>query len=306
MSPRQGSEPSMVEESPRAEREAATAEPLTVGSAQNPFYGAFDLLFAQLLAHEEVLAHAERALASVEQAPVVVPEAELEPRSGRFPGFVADICTLEEKRYVRLLPTFRIPERSEAARRNAIARLRRRWCNLVVAESFESFRVFAVAVETELIRAVAPSDLNKCEHSLRSQKEVAARPPRDDVKTTLQRIRKTAPSLIACERINARRHNLQEWVAVVAAARHAIAHGDGGIVSPRKLEHVNQALLEKTFPGTHISGVGYMIELVPDAARDVIDGLREYGLAVYKAASEAVGAEARIIGPDGIITEWRR
>jgi hypothetical protein len=129
---------------------------------------------------------------------------------------------------------------------------------------------------------------------------------RDDVRTALKRVRNAAPSLAKCERENARGLNLQTWIVVVIAGRNAITHGEGGMVANQRLKHIDRALLETTFPGTHVPGRGYLIELTPDAARDVIEHLREYGLAIYKAASAAAGAEAHILGPDGIITEWRR
>jgi hypothetical protein len=126
------------------------------------------------------------------------------------------------------------------------------------------------------------------------------------MKTRLKAVRKAAPSLVLCEKENARALNLQAWIAVVRVARNAIVHGDGGFVSPKQLRRVDRMLLEKTFPGTHVSGRGYVIELTPDTARDVIERLREYGLAIYNAASAAVGVEARMLGPDQIITKWRR
>jgi hypothetical protein len=37
-----------------------------------------------------------------------------------------------------------------------------------------------------------------------------------------------------------------------------------------------------------------------------IRAFREYGVAIYKAVSEAHGFQATILGPNGAVTTWRR
>jgi hypothetical protein len=307
----------VAERRARAGRSSGTAQRHNPNSlianenpAQNPFYEPFDLLFAQLLAHEEVLGLAQRALADIGRVPTPAAEAQQGSGPDRFPGFVADIRTLQEKRYVRLLPTYRVPERTDEAHELAARNLLRRCCNWIVQDSYESFRAFVCSIDRELSRVGASSPSERIP-ALRTFLAVGktvlrARPARDDIRTRLKAVRKAAPSLVLCEKENARALNLQAWIAVVRVARNAIVHGDGGFVSPKQLRRVDRMLLEKTFPGTHVSGRGYVIELTPDTARDVIERLREYGLAIYSAASATVGAEAHMLGPDRIITKWRR
>jgi hypothetical protein len=274
---------------------------------ENPYYPAFDLLLAQLLAHEEVLALAESVLATGTPHPTIPTKALGDSGDRRFPGFVADICESQEGRYVRLLPTFRVSDASSDVR----PRVLRRCCNWIVRDSYESFQEYAIAIDVRLSEAAPAggSRLPATPCRLRWGRKGCTCPTsgrRDDLKAALTRIRKAAPALGVCEIRNAREVNLQIWLAVFAGVRNAIAHSSGGIVVPEKLRRLDMVVLDQHFPGTHISEMGYAIEMTPDAARDVIERLREYGLAVYMVASAATGCKAHLLGPDGALTEWRR
>lgn len=121
----------------------------------------------------------------------------------------------------------------------------------------------------------------------------------------LKRVRGAAPALAACEKENARKIPLQQWIRVAAQVRHAVAHNEGvlGIVD---YEKYRSSGLEKHFLGELEDDTGYVLKPTSETTTRAIRTFREYGVAIYRSISEARGFPATLVGPDGEIITWRR
>jgi len=256
----------------------------TVKKRPNPFYPAFDLLLAKLLAAEQALCVSEALFENTLESPdewlAQIPEGEL-------PGMLADICDLDIPGYVKNIPSFRWPDREKEYLLRAVRDLRSQSCLWSIARAFEHFREFVESIAKEL-----PSDTEEEGKRMRFD-------------STMKRIRNAAPDLAGCERENARRIPLRQWIRVAARVRHAVAHNEG-ILSPEVYERYRSSGLEKHFPGELETDTGYVLRPTLQTSAKTIRTFREYGVAIYKAVSEAHGFRATLLGPNGELTTWRR
>jgi len=258
--------------------------PETQRRRPNPFYPAFDLLLAKLLAAEQALrvseALFENALQSPDEWLAQIPEGEL-------PGMLADICDLGIPGYVKNIPSFRWPDREKDYLLRAVRDFRSQSCLWSIARGFEHFREFVESIVEDL-----PSDTEEEGERMRFD-------------STMKRIRDAAPDLAGCESENARRIPLRQWIRLAARVRHGVAHNEG-ILSPMVYERYRSSGLEKHFPGELEADTGYVLKPTLQTAAKTIRTFGEYGLAIYKAISEAHGFPATLLGPNGSLTTWRR
>jgi len=275
--------------------------PETQKRRPNPFYPAFDLLLAKLLAAEQALRVSEtlfeNALESPDEWLSQIPEGEL-------PGMLADICDLGIPGYVKNIPSFRWPDREKDYLLRAVSDFRTQSCLWCIARAFEDFREFAGAVERSITHdgAPCPSHLDTWVARLLPKRK---KEPDRRFSAVLKRIRDSAPSLVTCERGNARKIQLQQWICMAAAVRHAVAHSEG-ILKQTDYKTYGSSGLEEHFPGELEEGTGYVLKPTLDSTAKTIRTFREYGVAIYKTVSEAQGFSPVLVGPDGEITTWRR
>ena len=271
------------------ESESRSAE--QTGPRKNPYYPAFDLLLAKLVAAEEALRVAEAALADENFA-----SAEwttyAEDRSFSS-GWLADICDDRMPGFVKHVPSLRHTDVSKDSLLRAARDFRTSSYLWVIARSFEAFREFVEAVAQGLPNQEEPL--------------VSRRPKRDEseVNAELKRIRKAAPLLKKCETRNSRGINLTQWISVVAAVRNAVAHNEG-ILRNSEFKKYRSSNLENEFPGSHEDEVGYVLVPTHDVALKTIERLREYALVIYKAVSEAADLPVLIYDHEKGITTWGR
>jgi len=277
------------------------SSPETQKKRPNPFYPAFDLLLAKLLAAEQSLRVSEAAFERVAELPgegmAQAPEEEL-------PGMMADICNSSIPGYVRYIPSFRWPEREEDYLLRAVRDFRTQSCLWSIARAFEHFREFVEAVVEILPK---PETACPCQLQALVTRLVPRRREQADrtFNGMLKRIRGAAPALVACEKTNARSIPLRQWIQVAAQVRHAVAHNEG-ILAPETYERYRSSGLEKHFPGELEADVGYVLKPIAETTTKAIRTFREYGVAIYKTVSEAHGFQATLLGPKGELTTWRR
>jgi len=263
----------------------------------NPFYPAFDLLLAKLLAVDQALNVSEAAL-----RPATESSDEWQKRIPQEPirYMLADICDDREPGYVKLIPSVRVPDKeTELLLRTARDFMTQSYL-WGITRSSEAFREFAESIvkklpaDDEEATAQDPGPVKKKEENRRMRFDSA-----------LKRIRDAAPTLVACERANARSIPLQQWIRVAAQVRHAVAHNEG-ILEQESYEKSRLSGLEKYFPGDLEDDTGYVLKPTPETTVKAIQTFREYGVAIYKAVSDALGFPATILGLNGEITTWRR
>lgn len=305
----QGASQSNVQKARNSQRGLTPRGPETEESKQdNPYYPAFDLLLAKLLAHEEVLRIVPRMISSDGEC-VVEPTASAtdgDVTADSLQGFVADICEMRRGGLVRSFPTLRFPKTAKEARSHVNQVFRRRCYGWIVAQAFESFREFVEEIDRQLpAREVPRRHYNPTGLLGRMLKGRARRRMRHNIKDSLKRIREAVPELGNCETHNSRGVNLCSWFVVLTAVRNAVAHADS-IIEPSKLRKLDAALLTAHFPGESDAEAGYVLNLTPDVARDTITRLREYSLAVYKAVSAAAKCPVTLYDPDEGMTIWGR
>jgi len=271
--------------------------PQSQENRKNPYYPAFDLLLAKFLAVDQALNVAEAAFGYATESP----DAWLGQISDKpLSHMLADICDDRNPGYVKLIPSVRVPDRETELLLRTVRDFRTQSYLWVIARGFEAFREFVQSVEAELRDSVGVSagygrkPITDTAHHRESRFTQA-----------LKRIREAAPPLVACEKSNARKIQLQQWVAVAEAVRNAVAHNEG-ILRKADYERYCSSGLEEHFPGELEEDTGYVLKPTPESTAKTIRTFREYGVAVYKAISEAHGFPAALLGPDGEITTWRR
>jgi len=271
---------------------------------ENPYYPAFDILLAQFLAHEEVLKIVTRMIPSDgEGAPELAARGiSADLMSDQFDGLVADICEMRQDGFVRCFPTLRFPQAGKEARSHVNQTFRRRCCGWIVAEAYESFREFIEMVNRELSAKITPKRHGSLARILKKRmRKRTRRSPKD----LLKRIRRTAAELRSCENRNSRGINLSSWFAVLTSVRDSVAHNNA-IIKPWRLRKLDVALLKAHFPGERDAETGYVLNLTPEVTRDTITRLREYALAIYKAASSVSGLTTTIYDSRKGMTRWKR
>ena len=262
-----------------------------MGPRKNPYYPAFDLLLAKLVAAEEAL-HVAKAAFADENFTSAEWTTRTEDRS--FPsGWLADICDDRMPGSVKYVPSLRHTDVSKDSFLRAVRDFRTSSYLWVIARSFEAFREFVEAIVQGLPNREEPL--------------VSRRPKRDESKfdAELKRIRKAAPLLKKCETRNSQGIHLAQWIRVVAAVRNAVAHNEG-ILRNSEFKKYRSSNLENEFPGSHEDEVGYVLVPTHDVALKTIERLREYALLIYKAVSEAADLPVLIYDHEKGITTWRR
>jgi hypothetical protein len=272
----------------------------------NPYYPAFDLLLAQLLAHEEVLKIVPRIIPSDSEGATETEALAIgpNPMSDQFDGFVADICEMRNDGYVRYFPTFRLSHAMREAQLHFNQVFQRRCYGWIVTQSFESFREFAEQIDRTICAnqqeaACTPKDASMAIAPTSSHKQW----PR--LEEVHRRIGKAAPALRGCEERNARGVNLGSWLRTLAAVRHALVHSEG-VIRPEEWQKVKSGGCKVRFPGSETSDASYVLDITPDAAHNTVVRLREYGLVIYKAVSEAAGCSVTLYDSDRGMTDWCR
>lgn len=271
---------------------------------KNPYYRAFDLLLAKLLAAEEALhlakaAFADENVSSAEWATRVEDRPSL-PGS----GWLADICDERIPGSVKHVPSFRVTDVSEESLLRAAQDLKTQSNLWAIARSFEAFREFVRTIDSCLADPRRPEvdRLSSLAARFLSRKRKRAERRFD---AALKRVRKAAPLLKRCETRNARGIHLAQWIRVVAVVRNAVAHNEG-ILTVDEYKKYRSSNLAEEFPGDVEDDVGYVLKPTHDVALNTIKRLREYALAVYKAVSEAVNLPTLIYDHEKGITTWRR
>jgi len=266
---------------------------------ENPYYPAFDLLLAPLLAHEEVLKIVPRMIRSDGEGATELASQAKGPDliSDQFDGFLADICEMRNDGYVRYFPTFRFSHATREVQLHVNQAFRKRCYRWIVAQSFESFREFAEEIDRTISgkqqeAACPPKDASMAIEPTSSHK----RWPK--LKEVHRRIRKAAPALREYEERNARGVNLGSWLRTLAAVQHALVHSEG-VIRPEEWQKVKSGGCKvRFFPGSETSDASYVLDITPGAAHDTIARLREYGLVIYKAVSEVAGHPVTLYDPD--------
>jgi len=272
------------------------------GPRKNPYYPAFDLLLAKLVAAEEAL-HVAKAAFADENFASAEWTTRAEDRS--FPsGWLADICDDRMPGSVKHVPSLRDTDVSKDSFLRAARDFRTSSYLCVIARSFEAFREFVEAIAQGLPNQEEPLVYHLLACVVRF---VPRRLKRDKSKfdAELKRIRKAAPLLKRCETRNSRGINLTQWISVVAAVRNAVAHNEG-ILRNSEFKKYRSSNLENEFPGSHEDEVGYVLVPTHDVALKTIERLREYALVIYKAVSEAADLPVLIYDHEKGITTWRR
>jgi len=273
---------------------------------ENPYYPAFDLLLAQLLAHEEVLKIVPRIIPSNGEGATELGALAIAPdlMSDQFDGFVADICEMRNDGYIRYFPTFRFSHAMREARLHVNQAFQRRCYGWIVAQSFESFREFAEEIDRTISgkqqeATCPPKDTSMAIEPASSHK----RWPK--LKEVHRRIREAAPALREYEERNSRGVNLGSWLRTLAGVRHALVHREG-VIRPEEWRKLKSGGRKVRFPGSETSDASYVLDITPDAANNTIARLREYGLVIYKAVSEVAGYPVTLYDPDRGMTIWHR
>ena len=207
---------------------------------KNPHYPAFDLLLAKLLAAEQALNVSEAAFGYASGSP--------EEWLGRIPDgrvctLLADICDDSLDGYVKHIPSLREPDEETDFLLRAVRDFRTSSYLWVIARAFEAFRKFVETIDEELPDATDSGASRGAGSATDSTGEERIR--FDDA---LRHVRKVAPSLVRCETQNARGIHLPQWISVVEAARHAVAHSDG-ILSNDDYKKYRASGLERDSPG---------------------------------------------------------
>lgn len=272
------------------------------GPRKNPYYPAFDLLLAKLLAAEKALHVAKAAFADENFASA---ERATRTEDRPFPsGWLADICDDRMPGYVKHVHSLRDTDVSKDSLLRAARDFRTSSYLWVIARSFEAFREFVEAVDHDLPDSIE-SGSGCCTESgtvLTDEKRTRTEGGFDEA---LKRLRKAGPLLERCEKQNARGINLAQWISVVAAVRNAVAHNEG-ILRDFVFEKYRSSSLEKEFPGNHEDKVGYVLTPTYDVTLKTIQRLREYALAIYKAVSEEAKLPTLIYDHEKGMTTWRR
>jgi len=260
----------------------------------NPYYPAFDLFLAQLLATEQALRLSEavfcQASGSTNDWLSQIPEAEI-------PAVIADIC---DEKVLKYKPSFREPYRTTGFLIAAVRNLQTQSYLWAIARGFERFREFVVSLASNLVDAAEADAEGDPTSGDRTEK---VSPSGFDA--AIKRIRKIAPSLSRCEKRNAGKIQLQQWIRVVEQVRHAVAHNEG-VLREEIYTKCSDSGLEQHFPGRLEPGTGYVLMPTSETSARALRTLREYGLAIYKTISEAKGIPATLVGRDGEITTWNR
>ena len=267
----------------------------------NPYYPAFDLLLAKLLAAEQAF-HVSEAV--FENATNLQDEWLAQIQGGELPGMIADICDQRNPGFVQHIPSFRWPNREKDYLLRALRDFRTQSHLWSIARAFEHFREFVEAVVRTLPQPdiACPCQLHApISHLVPRNKSKAIR----RFNTMLKRIREAAPALIACEKTNARSISLQQWIGVTAQVRHAVAHNDG-ILPPEIYERYRSSGLEKYFPGELEADTGYVLKPTVKTTATAIRTFRDYGVTIYKTVSEVHDLSPTLLGPNGEITTWQR
>lgn len=269
---------------------------------KNPYYPAFDLLLAKLLAAEEALHVAKAAFADENFASA---EWATHAKDRPFPsGWLADICDDRMPRYVKHVLSLRDTDVSKDSLLRAARDFRTSSYLWVIARSFEAFREFVEAISYGLPDQEEPVAY----HLLAPVVRLASRRPKrakHEFDAALKRVRKAAPLLKRCETRNSRGIHLAQWIRVAAAVRHAVAHNEG-ILRDSEFEKYRSSNLESEFPGSHEDEVGYVLAPTHDVALKTIQRLREYALVIYNAVSEAANLPTLIYDHEKGITAWHR
>ena len=270
------------------------------GPRKNQYYPAFDLLLAKLLATEKAVHVAKTAFADEKFT-----SAELATRAKDRPfpsGWLADICEDRMPGYVRYVLSLRDTDASKGSYLHAARNFRTSSYLWAIARSFEAFREFVEAIAHSLPYQEKPFAYRLLTRAVRL---VSRRPKRAKrgFDAALKRVRKAAPLLKRCETGNSRGIHLAQWIRVVAAVRHAVAHNEG-ILRDFEFEKYRSSNLESEFPGSREDEVGYVLTPTHDVALKTIQRLREYALVIYKAVSEAATLPTLIYDHEKGITTW--
>ena len=263
----------------------------------NPFYPAFDLLLAKLLAAEQALSVSEAAFGYASGSP--------EEWLGRIPdryvcSELVDICDNRKPGWTKKVHSLREPERGTDFLLQTVCAFRTASYLWVIARAFESFREFVETIDEEL------SDVT-CTGVSRSAGSAENSPTneRSSFDDALRHVREVAPSLVKCETQNERGIHLPQWISVVEAVRHAVAHSDG-VVRDDIYRKYRTSGLARDFPGELQADTGYVLKPTPEVAMRTIGTLLEYALVIYKAVSAAMNLPAVLYDHDIGITTWRR
>jgi hypothetical protein len=268
---------------------------------ENPFYRAFDLLLAKLLAADQAVNVSEAAFGHASESS----EEWLE----RIPNeplryMLADICNNHNPGHMKLIPSMRVPDTESELLLLAIRNFRTQSYLWTIARAFEHFREFAESVERGLSQQeeAHPQRLSALVARLvsRKRKRVSRK-----IRVALKHIRKLAPSLKECETRNARSLHLPQWISVAEAVRDAVSHNEG-VLRVDVYKRCSSSSLRKHFPGELENDTGYVLKPTPETVKETIRTFREYGVAIYKAVSDAFGFPATLLGPNGEVTTWRR
>jgi len=263
---------------------------------ENPYYLAFDLLLAKLLAAEQALNVSEAAFGYANESP----EKWLERiPDGRLCGMLADICDDSIPGYVKHVPSLRGPDEEIDFLLRAVRDFRTQSYLWAIARAFEAFREFVGAAAGELATA------SESERRGSSGKNGPAESKTRRFSDALKHVRKTVPVLKGYEMRNVRGIDLAQWIRVVSTVRDAVAHNEG-IVGSANYEKYRSSGLEKEFPGELEDAIGYVLKPTHDVALNAITRLREYGLVIYKAVSETANLPVLIYNHEKGITTWRR
>jgi len=264
----------------------------------NPYYPAFDLLLAKLLAAEQTLSVSEAVFCHASEM-----ENEWLPRipEREMPGMMADICDHRIPDCVKYIPSLRMSEQETHYLMRAVRDFRIQSYLWAITRAFEAFREFVESIENDLLSAVdTDADRKPPASNGGTKQKTSSRFIR-----ALKRIRQTAPSLVDCETKNTRKIELQQWIRVAEKVRDAVAHNEG-VLRAAVYEKYRTSNLERHFPGELEPGIGYVLKPTPENVTKTIRTLREYGVAIYKAISGAKGFPASLVGKDGEITTWQR
>ena len=272
------------------------------GSRKNPYYPAFDLLLAKLMATEKAVHVATAAFTDEEFAsPELATHAKDQPFSS---GWLSDVCEDVMSGYVRYVPSLRDMDSSKGSCLHAAQNFRTSSYLWAIARSFEAFREFVEAIAHRL----PDHEEHLAKHLLaRTARLVLRRPKRAKrgFDAALKRVRKAAPLLKRCEMQNSRAIHLAQWIHLVAVVRHAVAHNEG-ILKNYEFEKYRSSNLESEFPGSYEDEVGYVLAPTDGVALKTIQRLREYALVIYKAVSTAADLPILIYEHEKGITTWDR
>jgi hypothetical protein len=116
----------------------------------------------------------------------------------------------------------------------------------------------------------------------------------------LAEVRRIAPQLTDAEQRNNYPRDVASWFTVISELRHAVVHSNLTISRGRWAGWTPQLqqLASTLFSGTHGSA-GFELRPTVKEATEALTGLVEYGYAVFKALSIAVGSEWRVFPKQG-------